>query len=91
MAKKFHVVAILAIGTLPSLMAGTDMVIDNSAQAPPPAYGYAPPPPPAVYYIPPPVRVAVYPTYRYYARPVRVFGYGRVHRSHRYYAPGYSY
>ena len=63
--------------------AGTDMVIDNSAQAPPPTY-YAPPPPRVVYYAPPPVRVIVQPTYAYYARPVRVFGYHRAygHRRH---------
>ena len=58
--------------------AGTDMIIDNSAQAPPPAYNYAPPPP-VVYYVPPP-RVVVYtPPPR-----VRVFAYHRpyVRRSH---------
>jgi hypothetical protein len=92
MAKKFYLLAILAIGCTagPSLTAGTDMVIDNSSQAPPPAYSYAAPPCP-VYYVPPPVRVVVYPTYRYYARPVRVFGYGRFYRSHHYCQPRYCY
>jgi hypothetical protein len=57
--------------------AGTDMIIDNSAQAPPPrVYNYAPPPP-RVYYAPPPVAVVVAPAYRYYGPGVRVIG---VHR-----------
>jgi hypothetical protein len=75
--------AVLALGFafVPRSNAGTDMIIDNSAQAPPPVYHYAPPPLP-VYYAPPPVSVVVYPTYptyAYYARPVRVFGYQRFH------------
>ena len=58
--------------------AGSDMIIDNSAQAPPPqTYNYAPPPPPAIYYAPPPVSVVVAPAYGYYAHPVRVYGYHR--------------
>ena len=50
--------------------AGTEIVRDYSAQAPPPpVYAYAPPPPPAV---------VVVPAYPYYAPSVRVFGYHRV-------------
>lgn len=63
--------------------AGADMIIDNSAQAPPPpAYSYAPPPP--VYYVPPPPPIVVYPTVGFY-RPVRAFGYHRwyAHRGYR--------
>jgi hypothetical protein len=66
--------------------AGTEVIIDNSAQAPPPAYNYAPPPPPTVvYYAPPPVPVVVYPSYNYYVRPVRVYGYHRVYGRRAYY------
>ena len=78
----------VAFGSAPRSNAGTDMVIDNSAQAPPPRYNYGPPPPvyyappPVVYYAPPPVRVVVAPTYGYYARPARVIGYHRAY-SHR--------
>ena len=85
MQKKFTWIglAILVFGLASASQskAGTDMIIDNSGQAPPPPiYNYAPPPP-VVYYAPAPVRVVVAPTY-YYARPVRLFGYHRayVHR-----------
>lgn len=74
---------IIALGLLgfsfvvvPRSSAGTDMIIDNSAQAPPPpVYNYAPPP--RVYYAPPPVAVVVAPRFHYYAPGVRVIG---VHR-----------
>ena len=86
MTNNFGLVAIVtvafSVASAARSNAGTDMIIDNSAQAPPPrVYNYAPPPPPVIYYAPPPVRVVVAPTY-YYARPVRVFGYHRayVHR-----------
>jgi hypothetical protein len=90
MGKKFSVIAlaVLAFGFAPRSNAGTEMIIDNSAQAPPPRYSYAPPPP-VVYYAPPPVRVVVYPTYSYYARPVRVYGYHRFHGRRGYCAPDY--
>lgn len=72
----------------PRMNAGTDMVIDNSAQAPPPVY-YAPPPAPVVaYYAPPPVQVVVHPSYLYYSRPYRVYGSSRVHRHHAYWHHG---
>jgi len=86
MTRNFGLIAIattfVAVAFVPRSNAGTDMIIDNSAQAPPPpVYSYAPPP--IVYYAPPPVRVVVSPTY-YYSRPIRVFGYHRayVHRFH---------
>ena len=85
MRKNFAAIAVavvaLGIASAPRSNAGSDMIIDNSRQAPPPRYNYAPPPPP-VYYAPPPVRVVVAPAYGYYARPGRVFGYHRtfVHR-----------
>jgi hypothetical protein len=81
MARKVSLIvaATVAFGvvTAPGSFAGSDMIIDNSAQAPPPqTYSYAPPPP--VYYAPPPVSVVVAPAYRYYyAHPVRVYGYHR--------------
>ncbi|MGI9114392.1 MAG: hypothetical protein DLM52_08295 [Chthoniobacterales bacterium] len=88
MGTKFRPIAlaILAFGFAfaPRSNAGTEMVIDNSAQAP--AYSYAPPPPP-VYYAPPPVRVVVYPAVRYYVAPVRVYAYHRVFGRARYCAP----
>ena len=85
MRRNFAVIAMaaLAFGFTPQSKAGTDMIIDNSAQAPPPRYNYVPPPP-VVYYAPPPVRVVVAPTYGYYARPARVFGYHRVYGHRRY-------
>jgi hypothetical protein len=86
MGKKYGLIALIAaifvVWTVPASNAGTEMIIDNSAQAPPPQqYNYAPPPPP-VYYAPPPVRVVVYPVQRYYVRPVRVFAYHRSHERH---------
>ena len=84
MWKKFSVtaLAVLAFGfvSAPRSYAGTEMIIDNSAQT----YNYSAPP---VYYAPPPVRVVVYPTYSYYARPFRVFGYQRFHGRRGYCAP----
>ena len=85
MLTKFTIIAfaVLAFGfaSAPHSNADSDMIIDNSAQAPPPpSYRYAPPPP--VYYAPPPVQIVVAPAYGYYARPVRVFGYHRVY-AHR--------
>jgi len=81
MAKKFGLIAlaVLAFGFAyaPHSNAGTDMIIDNSAQAPPPA----PLPPPPVYYAPPPaVAVAVFPARRFFVAPVRVIAFRRVHR-----------
>ena len=84
MTTKFGAIALalgLAFVSASNSYGGSDMIIDNSAQAPPPrTYNYAPPP--VVYYAPPPVRVVVAPAYGYYARPVPVFGYHRafVHR-----------
>jgi hypothetical protein len=79
--KKFCVIAlaVLALGfaCAPQSNAGTDMIIDNSAQAPPPAV-YYPPPPPA-YYAAPAIGVAVYPRYRFFA-PARVIVFRRPHR-----------
>ena len=78
MAKKLIVilVAVLVFGVLCTarLNAGTDMIIDNSAQAPPPPI-YVTTPPPVVYYAPPPVSVVVAPTYAYRVRPARVYAY----------------
>jgi len=73
----------------PQSNAGTDMIIDNSAQAPPPPVYQYTPPPPVVYYAPPPVRVVVAPTY-YYARPVRVSGYHRVYGHRGYWHHGHG-
>jgi hypothetical protein len=86
MAKKTILIAlaVCAFGfvSAPQSNAGTDTVIDNSAAAPPPSDSYAPPPP--VYYAPAPVRFAVYPTFGYYARPVRFYGYHPFHGRHIY-------
>ena len=86
MGTKFIAIAFAAaafiVGSASRSNAGSDMVIDNSAQAPPPqVYNYAPPPPP-VYYAPPPIAVVVRPAYAYYSRPVRVFGFHRWDRGH---------
>lgn len=93
MGKTFWVISlvmlVLVFGFVSPSDAGTDMIIDNSAQAPLPKYNYAPPPPAVVYYAPPPVRVVVYPTYSYCARPVRVYGYHRFHGRRGDCAPGY--
>jgi hypothetical protein len=72
--------AVFAFGfaSAPRSNAGTEMIIDNSAQAPPP-----------VYYAPPPVRVVVYPAVRYYVPLVRVYGYQRFYRRHVYCPPNY--
>jgi hypothetical protein len=87
MAKRFISIAlaVCAFGFVlaPRSHAGSDMVIDNSAAAPPPAYSYAPPPPP-VYYAPAPVRIVAYPAFGYYAPPVRFYGYHRFHGRHLY-------
>jgi hypothetical protein len=87
MGKKFIAVSFMALAlglaSAPRSNAGDEMIIDNSAQAPPPAYSYAPPPP-VVYVQPPPVQVVVYPTYRNYARPVRVYGYDRIYVRRRF-------
>ena len=92
MGKKPTVIAIAVLafgfGFAARLSGGTEMIIDNSAQAPPPTYNYAPPPR-VVYYAPPPVRVVVYPTDSYYARPVRVYGSHRFHGRRGYCDPGY--
>jgi hypothetical protein len=72
----------LIVGSASRSSAGSDMVIDTSAQAPPPqVYNYAPPPPP-VYYAPPPVAVVVRPAYGYYSHPVRAFGFHHWDRRH---------
>ena len=80
MANRLMVITlvILVFGFLSasSSNAGTDMIIDNSAQAPPPpTYRYVPP---VVYYAPPPpVRIVVRPSYIYHVRPARAYGYHR--------------
>jgi hypothetical protein len=76
MGRSFIVAAALALISLQSAVAGTEIIEDYGAQAqPPPTYNYAPPPPPppTVYYAPPPVRVVV--------RPVRVFRVFAFHRA----------
>ena len=90
MATKLSVIASVVIAfvfaSASGARAGTDMIIDNSAQAPlPRQYNYAPPPPPRVYYAPPRVSVVVYPRPHYYYAPYRVYGYSRWHgrRVHR--------
>jgi hypothetical protein len=80
MVKKFALIALAAL-PLGLANAGTEMVIDNSAQTP--AYTYAPPPPPVYYIPPPPPTVVVYPRIAYY-RPVRAFGYHRWYPRHGY-------
>ncbi len=85
MGKKLIVIALATLGfgfaLAPRSNAGTEMIIDNSAQAPAPTYNYAPPPPPVrVYYAPPPP-VVVYPAYGY-SVPVRVYRVPRVSRRH---------
>jgi hypothetical protein len=77
MSTKLWIVGLtLAGGALvasPQAQAGSEVIRDYSAEAPPPAYRYAPAPPPVVYYPPPPVRLVFYP------RPfVRGYGYQRV-------------
>ena len=75
---------LISLFSAASAKAGTEMIIDNSAQAPPPpVYAYAPPPR-VVYYVPPPVQVVVRPAYAYYARP-RVIAYAR--HTHRPFCP----
>ena len=83
MGKKFGLtllaLAATALAFAPQANAGTDMIIDNSAQAPPPQYNYAPPPR-IVYYAPPPPVVVYAP-----AVPIRrAYAYHRplVRRSH---------
>ena len=66
--------------------AGTEMITDNSAQAPPPQYYNYAPPPRVVYYAPPPPRVVVYaPAVSVH----RVYAYHRpyVRRSHFHHHP----
>jgi hypothetical protein len=92
MTTKFGAIALalgLAVVSASSSYGGSDMIVDNSAQAlPPRTYHYAPPPP-VVYYAPPPVQVVVAPTYGYYARPVRVYGYHRGYVRRGYWHHGY--
>jgi hypothetical protein len=85
MTKGFRVIALavfaFGFGYAPCCNAGTEMLIDNSAQAPPPAPPpavYYPPPPP-VYYAPPAIGVAVFPRHRFFA-PARVIVFRRPHR-----------
>ena len=77
MRKKFGLTLLALVATgvafAPGANAGTDMIIDNSAQAPPPQYNYAPPPR-VVYYVPPPPVVVYRP-----AVPVRVYAHHRPH------------
>lgn len=92
MGKNF-IMFILTVGAfgfalVPRSTAGTEMLIDNSAQTQ--TYNYAPPPlrpPPVVYYAPPPVRVVVYPRIGYYAPRYRVHGYDRWHARRGYHRP----
>jgi hypothetical protein len=85
MRNKVSIIALavftFGLASAPRASAGTDMIIDNSAQAPAPRYNYAPPPP--VYYAPPPP-VVIYPAVGFY-RPFRVFAPHRVfvRRFHR--------
>ena len=90
MGKKFGVIALIIMafgfGLAARSNAGTEMIIDNSAQTMPPprpVYRYAPPPPPRlVYYVPRP-RVVIYP------RPViRAYGYHRPYLRHSHWRPG---
>ena len=71
------VVVFGVIGTA-QLDAGTEVITDNSAQAPPPPV-YVTAPPPVVYYAPRPVPVVVAPTYVYRVRPARVYAYHTWH------------
>ena len=76
MGKLLIIAVALALISLQSAVAGTEIIRDYGAETPPPpTYNYAPPPP--VYYAPPPVRVIVRPAYV----PVfRVFAFHRVAR-----------
>ena len=89
MWRRFGVIALAVLAfsfpSAPRLNAGTEVV--EPQYAPTPRYSYAPPPPTVVYYAPPPVPVVVYPTVRYYATPVRVFGYQRFHSRRGYCRP----
>ena len=66
MTKKFRLTLLVLVATgvtvAPRANAGTDMIIDNSAQAPPPQYYYTPPR--TVYYAPPPPVVVYTPAVR---------------------------
>ena len=80
MWKKLIVIALAvsAVGfaSAPRSNAGTEVV--EPQYAPQQTYNYAPPPPRPIYYAPPPpVGVVVYPTFGYYPRPFRVFGFHR--------------
>jgi len=79
MVKKLILIALIAL-PFAAANAGTEVITDNSAQAP--VYNYAPPPRP-VYYVPPPPPVYVYPAFGYY-RPLRVYGYHRGYAHHGY-------
>ncbi len=80
MRKKLIVIALAvsAVGfaSAPRSNAGTEVV--EPQYAPRQTYNYAPPPP--VYYAPPPVGVVIYPTFGYYPRPFRFYGFHRVYR-----------
>jgi len=83
MGKSFIVAVALTLISLRSAVAGTEIIRDYGAEAPPPpTYNYAPPPP-TVYYAPAPVRVIVRPV-----RVFRVFAFHRVARPRVYCAPG---
>ena len=73
----------IAFGLVPRASAGTDMLIDNSAQAPVaprPVYNYAPPP---VYYAPPPPLIVVHRGFRYCGPGPRFFRYHRPYYARR--------
>ncbi|MBV9008419.1 MAG: hypothetical protein JO354_04525 [Verrucomicrobia bacterium] len=84
MRTQLAIATMLALGLGLPCRAGTDIVRDYSAQAPPPTYTSAPPP--AYYVPPPPVRVIVYPAY---VPVVRVFGFHRYVRPRAYCARPY--
>ena len=86
MGKSFIIAVALALISIRPVVAGTEIVRDYGAEAPPPpTYDYPPPPPP-VYYAPAPVRVVIRPAYV----PVfRVFAFHRSARPRVYCGPRY--
>jgi hypothetical protein len=73
----------LALGVIvPCASAGTEVIQDYGGRDFSQTQTYAPPPPRPVYYAPPPVPVVVYPTFGYYHRPLRVYGYRRPYLRH---------
>lgn len=82
-------IAAVGVAAAPRAKAGEEMI--DQENTPAPRYNYTQPQE-RIYYAPPAVRVAVYPTFGYYAWPYSYYGYGypRYYGHHRYYGHGYG-